>query len=376
MWLDMYVELVNADIVNNLNKTKKFNLTTEEHDAFLSLVINVNIIIRPAEKESDIAVMDKSEYMEKTRKEMEGSNSYMETEGDRTEVAWTKVKKLVNRMHRDGVITKDMKQYLTFVNPKAGSLKGNPKLHKSGAPFRTIFSGINTPTEKMAKVVEYELQEYVLGSWSYIRDPTDFINKLKDIDEPIPESVFLFCSDVSKLYPSIPKEEGIAAWQEALETRTTTLIPTEYVLEIIKTVLENNTFKFKDHTYKQTEGIAIGSRLGGNFACSYIKHDQPTFYKRYIDDGFGIRTGTLRYLQDFPRDANNIHSSIQIVLRYSQEKIEFLDTWVKRKNGRVYIDLYKKPSDKQLYLKQKLLPPFPYQDWVRLWFGITIKADL
>ena len=117
----MYVELVNADIVNNLKKTKKFNLTTEEHDAFLSLVINVNIIIRPADKESDIAVMDKSEYMEKTRKEMEGSNSYMETEGDRTEVAWTKVKKLVNRMHRDGVITKDMKQYLTFVNPKAGS---------------------------------------------------------------------------------------------------------------------------------------------------------------------------------------------------------------------------------------------------------------
>ena len=98
----------------------------------LSLVHNDNIIIRPADKRSGIAVIDKSEYMEKMRKEMEGSKSYMETEGDQTEVAWKKVKKLVNRMHRDGVITKDMKQYLTFVNPKAGSLKGNPKLHKSG----------------------------------------------------------------------------------------------------------------------------------------------------------------------------------------------------------------------------------------------------
>ena len=60
----------------------------------------------------------------------------------------------MNRMHRDGVITKDMKQYLTFVNPKAEPLKGNPKLHKSGAPFRTIVNGINTPTEKLAEVAE------------------------------------------------------------------------------------------------------------------------------------------------------------------------------------------------------------------------------
>ena len=60
------------------------------------------------------------------RKETDGSNSYMETEGDLTEVACFKVKKLVKRMHRDGVKTKDMKQYLTCVNPKAGSLKRNP----------------------------------------------------------------------------------------------------------------------------------------------------------------------------------------------------------------------------------------------------------
>ena len=103
---------------------------------------------------------------------------------------------------------------------------------------------------------------------------------------------------------------------------------------MIKTVLENNTFKFGDHNYKQTEGIAIGSRLGRNFACSYmrkwdeelIKYDRPMFYKRYIDDGLGIWTGSLQSLQEFARYANNIHSSIQIELRYSQEKIEFLDT--------------------------------------------------
>ena len=112
-------------------------------------------------------------------------------------------------------------------------MKGNPNLPKSGTPFRTIVSGINTPTEKLAEVAEDELKEYALGCQSYIRDTTYFMNKLKEIDEPIPEGALLFCFDVCKLYPSIPKEEGIAACREALETRTAPLILTEYLLEMI-----------------------------------------------------------------------------------------------------------------------------------------------
>ena len=110
------------------------------------------------------------------------------------------------------------------------------------------------------------------------------------------------------IHPS-KKVEGNAACLEALETRTTPLVPTEYDLEMIETVLENNSFKFGDHNYKQTKGIATGSRLGRIIECSYmpkwdeklIKHDRPMFYIRYIDDGFGIWTGTLQSLQEFAR---------------------------------------------------------------------------
>ena len=93
-------------------------------------------------------------------------------------------------------------------------------------------------------------------------------NRFKEIDEPKPEGAFLFCFGVCKLYPSIPKVEGNAACWEALETRTIPLIPTEYDLEMIETVLENNTFKFGDHNYKQTEGVATGYRLGRIIECS------------------------------------------------------------------------------------------------------------
>ena len=60
-------------------------------------------------------------------------------------------------MYREMAITKEMKQYLTFVHSIAGTLKSNPQLHKAGSSFRTILNGINTPTEKLAEVAEYEL---------------------------------------------------------------------------------------------------------------------------------------------------------------------------------------------------------------------------
>lgn len=42
------------------------------------------------------------------------------------------------------------------------------------------------------------------------------------------------------------------------------------VLHMIKLVLENNVFQFKEKEYLQKEGVAIGSKLGRNFAYTYM----------------------------------------------------------------------------------------------------------
>ena len=79
---------------------------------------------------------------------------------------------------------------------------------------------------------------------------------------------------------------------------------------------------------------------------------KPFFYKRYIDDGFGIWDGDLKSLQDFQEYANKTHENIKIQLRWSRNQVEFLDTLVKLDNGHIYTDLYVKPTDKQLNLRQ------------------------
>ena len=127
----------------------------------------------------------------------------------------SKIRRLVNKMYKQGTISSELRQYLLPSTCHPGRLKGNPKIYKAGNPMRTIISGIGTATEKLAEVAEEELEEFVERSPSYIRDTTDFINQVKDIID-LPVDTILFCFDFCKLYLSIPKEEGLEAYREAV----------------------------------------------------------------------------------------------------------------------------------------------------------------
>ncbi|KAH3855080.1 hypothetical protein DPMN_097640 [Dreissena polymorpha] len=84
----------------------------------------------------------------------------------------------------------------------------------------------------MAEVAEKELETYVIETPSYIRDTTAFLNAIeREVTTPLPEGIILNCFDVVKLYPSIPKKEGLEACKQALNERCTKTINTEAVIE-------------------------------------------------------------------------------------------------------------------------------------------------
>ena len=96
-------------------------------------------------------------------------------------------------------------------------------------------------------------------------------------------------------------------------------------------VLENNNFSFNGKHYVQTEGTAIGSHLGMNYASVYLgswektlfenSKTKPMTYFRFVDDVWGLWSDGLDSLKDFHRVANLIHPRIQVNLRYSTEKL-------------------------------------------------------
>ena len=318
-FLDSYIDAVKDDIVMGKRSKVDANLSREEQRALTTLLKDTNIVIRPADKDSGVVVIDSKAYIQKLKEEVTGNKTYEETDGQGLARAEKMVKTMTRKMLKEGLISKDMKEYLVPKHPGSGKLRGNPKLHKQGNPYRTIVNGIGTVTERMAEISERELNDYVESTPSYIRDTTDFLNRLTEIPSPLPESVILFCFDVVKLYPSIPRTEGIAACKEALDARCNPDIPTKAVTNMIETV-DNNVFQFNNKEYLQKEGVAIGSKLGRNFACTYMRKwdeelmrsdKKPLFYKRFIDDGFGLWEHGMEELVRFKEHVNRIHPNIQ-----------------------------------------------------------------
>ena len=104
-------------------------------------------------------------------------------------------------------------------------------------------------------------------------------------------TVLLF-SDERNLSSLRVRYIAIVSEEEILEPPTTTL------LRMTELVLTLNTFEFNGEYYKQTGGVAMGSRLGPNYACLFVGYVEermlssytgikPDLYKRYMDDVAG-----------------------------------------------------------------------------------------
>ena len=111
-------------------------------------------------------------------------------------------------MHNQNLITTYLKDYLILKGTQPGKAQDNPNTYKKNHPFRTIINGSNHATEKMAKVVEQELSENVRNLNTYIKDTTDFLQKLNNISQSLPNETILFSLDVKALYPSVPRIEA------------------------------------------------------------------------------------------------------------------------------------------------------------------------
>lgn len=382
-WLDSYIQEVKDDVIKGLHRDFKMNITSSEEKAMKDLLNDTSIIIRPADKGSGIVVLDSTAYSDGLLQEMNDNSTYKEVPTDLTRKIENKVKKLANDMFKRGSITREMKQYLVNSDVKFGKLQANPKIHKNDVPLRTIVNGGKHPTANMAEIVEHELAEHVRTLPSYIQDTTDFLNKLSSITQPLPPNCIMFCMDVKALYPRVPRKEARESVKEALDNRPVKNIPTDEVLRMMDMVLENNNFSFDGKHYLQTEGTAIGSHLGMNYACTFLgtwekslfekSEKTPLAYFRFVDDIWGLWIDGIDELQKFHKTANSIHQRIQVDLRHSNNKLEFLDVLTIIDKDILKTDLYAKPTDKHLYLHSQSSHPNYMKTSIPYGLGVRVK---
>ena len=135
--------------------------------------------VRPADKGGGITVEPYENVREDGEKELQDETTFRSVEKPGTGQTIRKVETKLKEMRDKGVITTKMRDYLSAKNTKEGIMKINRKVHKKEGkngrfPTRVYISGIGTPTEGVAGLVEEELREGVEAQESFVQDTADF----------------------------------------------------------------------------------------------------------------------------------------------------------------------------------------------------------
>ena len=107
----------------------------------------------------------------------------------------------------------------------------------------------------------------------------------------------------------------------------------------------------------------------------YEEQNKFNFMTRFLDDIFKIFVGTSQNLHMFLDELNKIHPSIKFTMSQTnnsfedfstkctctpQDSIQFLDTSCMISEGKINLDLFKKPTDRNMYLLPSSCHP-PHQ---------------
>ncbi len=243
-----------------------------------------------------------------------------------------------------------------------------PKIHKEPDcslplqyPGRPIVSACNASTVNISQYVDYVLKPSMQTLPSYVKDTTDFINKIKHTKFKSKDS-YLVTLDVASLYTNIPHQDGIDAATHFLHNQSNPgHLSSNEISKLIALVLENNHFKFDNDHYLQKMGTAMGSAMAPAYASLFMgKLEQdfldacvikPTIWLRFLDDIFMIWDGSLNELNTFICDLNKCHPTIKFTHQISQNSVSFLDVRVAKDDSlNVVTDVFVKETNTHQYL--------------------------
>ena len=150
---------------------------------------------------------------------------------------------------------------------------------------------------------------------SYIEDTPDLLRKFEQLNEEgnLPPGAKPFSIDIKSFYTNIILREGLEAFKEMLDEIPKKSIPTEYLIKLLKLVMECNIFKFNNEFWIQLIGTCMGTRVAPTYANVFMGKLEKEMlskcpehlkkfihtWRRFIDDILVIWTGSDETFNEF-----------------------------------------------------------------------------
>ena len=385
----------------------KSNLTDAEQRGkgwVLEAIRQQRIFVTTADKGGATLILDYSTVMNTVGTELSKTTKFAKLETSvetKMEQTQQKVKDTVLKHHDLNTITEEEKKRITGINAN-GNMIHAPELRPS-VPYayplykvhKLTQDQIEAKTEPPVRLVHatkggplYRLEKFVSPyvtkisrkycEEEFLLDTPDFISHIGNYNRSSlkkPRSnLLLFTLDVAALYPSIRPELALAALQDALNNDTTYNPELKNAIHEFTDLIFSESFvTYQGEGYVNKEGIPTGNCISRQVAdvtmhwvlFKQIKNKMKNWslinlWKRFIDDVFGVWSGTVRQFDVFVELLNKLAEPFGIKFADHQigKSVHFLDlTLSLDTENQIQYRLYRKETDARNYLRTDSFHP-------------------
>jgi hypothetical protein len=283
------------------------NLTRLQAKLLRHLKDSPDFIIFPTDKNLGPAILERSEYINRALKDhLENPQVYRQIPEPEATTAIAALTHTVESFidNNNKSFTKLDQTYLyrsLDVEDPFPHFYITAKVHKTPWKTRPIVSTSGSILHGLGKWVDRRLQPVCRSLPTYLKSSFDLKKQLSSRRFDA-QRVSFFTADAVSMYTNIDTDHALLVISQFL--RTHPLCQTIYDIESVNRGLEilmrNNIFKFGNTYWLQLEGTAMGTPPACMYATLYFAiyelelltcfNSSLAFYRRYIDDCFGVWT--------------------------------------------------------------------------------------
>ena len=233
---------------------------------------DTSIIIKEADKVSDVVVWDREGYLKEAEKQLGDKETYEELPSGPVSPLISIGKGCLSGVKNRGDIPNGTLEYFFVNKPKLGRFYLLPKIYKRlhNFPGRPVISISGFFTENISAFLEYHLKPLLQKVKSFIKDTNDFLKKRNELRD-LPDDFILCTFDVVVgLYPNIPHKEGLETIWKALDKREDQTISMDSLFFLAEYVLKNNVFEHNMRFFKQLQGTAVWTKFAPPYAILFM----------------------------------------------------------------------------------------------------------
>ena len=377
--LDRVTQTISQALLSIHCHASRDNLGPQLRKALGRLKEDNSIIISRADKGDQVVVMDTTHYTQLAWQHLRDPNVYERLDRDPTEEMTKNFNNYLEQTLKDGIINDEVAESLRLPSTiEIQTIYFVPKTHKTPLKVRPIVSSTNGPTSRASAYLDRILQPFMRQVPSYVRNSMDIISLLEK--ETFPATSLLATLDVESLYTNISHTRAINTFTRLLQAHPAFI----FLLDLLRYVLFNNIFTFDGEIFRQTCGLAMGTKLAPALATlvlaemeeEFLAHQntKPLVWKRYIDDILLVWPTGRRELEQFLSDINNVDPHFKFTSTVSKTQTTFLDVTIFKapssyaKEGKLKTRIYYKTTNTFAYTRAE-------SDWETKIFKAIVKGE-